>query len=336
MNEASNKTFDIGTVLHDKWVILEFIGRGGMGEVYRAHQLNLNRDVAIKVISKEYVKSLEGDTEAMNLSLERFIREVQAMAQVRHPNVLQIFDHGSLAVQRNDEDVSVEYIAMEYIPGGTLRATMSEEGFHPEENRVREWLQDFFLPLLDGVEAMHQAGVIHRDLKPENVLLDGKTPKIADFGLARSCRSKPCTQSMDMRGTPPYISPEHFFDLKRTDERTDVYALGKILFEAVAGRMTPDRIPFRQAALPSAGTPFFEALDHIVRNATAEEKDERTPSIGAMKQSLLELLKSPEKELLPAERPRAPKAHRFGGSLFEVALGLFLAVTAGLGYFIFH
>lgn len=118
---VSDKTFKTGAVVNDKWVILEFIGRGGMDEVYRAHQLNLKRDIAIKVISQEYVRSLDGDTGEIAGSVDRFRREVEVMAQVRHPNVLQIFDHDTISVEKDGGEVSLEYIAMEYIPGGTLR-----------------------------------------------------------------------------------------------------------------------------------------------------------------------------------------------------------------------
>ena len=92
-------------MLNDKWVILELIGKGGMGEVYRAHQLNLKRDVAIKVISREWLQTLEDDVEEIEIGLQRFRREVQAMSQIRHPNVLQIFDYGSDSIKKDGEDV---------------------------------------------------------------------------------------------------------------------------------------------------------------------------------------------------------------------------------------
>jgi serine/threonine-protein kinase len=195
MEATLNSTLDIGTVLNEKWVILELIGKGGMGEVYRAHQLNLKRDVAIKVISREWLQSLEDDVEEIEIGLQRFRREVQAMSQIRHPNVLQIFDYGSESINKDGQDSSIEYIVMEYIPGATLRFTMSEEGFHPDQESIKDWLEEHFLPVLDGVQAMHDLGMVHRDLKPENVLMDDTTPKIADFGLARSTRMTPVTQS---------------------------------------------------------------------------------------------------------------------------------------------
>jgi serine/threonine protein kinase len=201
MSSGQGKIFSPGTTIQDKWVILEFIDKGAFGEVYRAHQLNLQRDVAIKVVSQEWLKSTLENDEEIDIALQRFRREVQAMARIRHPNVLQVFDNGSMEISKNGNRYPLEFIVMEYIPGDTLRYTMSEEGFYPEQNLVKEWLEDYFFPVLEGVKAIHALDMVHRDLKPENVLLDGKTPKIADFGLARSSRLKPVTQSMEIKGT---------------------------------------------------------------------------------------------------------------------------------------
>ena len=237
MTTSCNNTLKVGDVLNQKWVILEFIDKGGMGEVYRAHQTNLNRDVAIKVISREWLDSLdEGDEEAGTL-LQRFKREVQSMAQMRHSHILQVFDRDSITVNKCGVNTPVEYIAMEYIPGGSLRATMSEEGFYPETDALKDWIEEFFLPVLSGVQALHDAGIVHRDLKPENILMDHGSPKIADFGLSRSSKLKPITQSIDVKGSPHYMSPEHFFDFKRADGRSDIYSLGKILYEAISGKI---------------------------------------------------------------------------------------------------
>ena len=126
MNETIKGILEIGTVLDEKWVILELLGKGGMGEVYRAHQLNLKRDVAIKIISDDFLQSFEGDDEEIEIIRSRFRREVKAMARIRHPNIVQIFDHGSTSIRKEEETVPLEYIVMEFIPGATLRFTMSE------------------------------------------------------------------------------------------------------------------------------------------------------------------------------------------------------------------
>jgi serine/threonine-protein kinase len=239
MNAKKGRVFAPGNVIEGKWVALECIGKGAMGEVYRTHQLNLQRDVAIKDISQELIESIEENEQEVETTLQRFRHEVQSMARIRHPNVFQIYDHGSAVVPRGANEYPVQFIVMEYIPGDTLRYTTSEEGYYPEHTLLKDWLEDYYLPMLEGVRAIHDMDIVHRDLKPENFLMDGNIPKLADFGLARSSRLKPVTQSMDVKGTAHYMSPEHFFDFRKTDQRADIYSLGKILYEAIDGRLIP-------------------------------------------------------------------------------------------------
>ncbi|MEE8430973.1 MAG: protein kinase [Candidatus Desulfatibia sp.] len=246
--------------------------------------------MAIKVISQEMLQSFEDDPEGVETAVQRFRREVEAMARVRHPNVLQIFDYGSDLITTKGQDIQVEYIVMEFIPGTSLRFTMSEEGFYPEQNLTAGWLVDYFLPLLEGVEAIHAQEIAHRDLKPENVLLDAAIPKIADFGLAGSSRMKPVTQSIDVRGTPAYMSPEHFFDFKKADQHSDIYSLGKILYEAVDGKLGQETIPFKSVGLQNKDTPFFQQLDRIIQNATAEKKEKRLQSVGELRKKLVDAI----------------------------------------------
>jgi serine/threonine protein kinase len=313
MNNHQGRSLEIGTVLNNRWVILEFIGKGAMGEVYRAHQLNLKRDTAIKVISPEWLESFEGDTEEIEATFKRFRREVEAMAPIRHPNVLQIFDYDSTTINKAGRPVSFEYIAMEYIPGNTLRSAMSEEGFYPDEETTRAWLIDYFLPILEGVKALHEIGIVHRDLKPDNVLLDGSQPKIADFGLARSNRFRSVTQSIDSKGTPPYMSPEQFMNFKRADEKADIYSLGKILYEAIDGKMTPRTVvPFQCASLEKADTPFFKKLDTIICDATAEDKTQRLQSVEALRSLLVEAMGK------GADEPRAKTSEGFRRELTAI------------------
>ena len=110
MSNCRINIFEPGNVLNNKWVILELIGKGAMGEIYLAHQLNLKRDVAIKVVSEELLKDFEDDPDEIETSFQRFKREVHAMARVRHPNVLQIFDYGSAVIQKETDDCTVEFI----------------------------------------------------------------------------------------------------------------------------------------------------------------------------------------------------------------------------------
>jgi eukaryotic-like serine/threonine-protein kinase len=327
MSAGQGKIFSPGTTIQDKWVILEFIDKGAFGEVYRAHQLNLQRDVALKVVSQEWLKATLENDEEIDIALQRFRREVQAMARIRHPNVLQVYDNGSIEISKNGNRYPVEFIVMEYIPGDTLRYTMSEEGFYPEQNLVKEWLEDYFFPVLEGVKAIHALDMVHRDLKPENVLMDGKIPKIADFGLARSSRFKPLTQSMEIKGTAHYMSPEHFFDFRKVDLRADIYSLGKILYEAVDGKINEKTLPFKTASLANSDTPFFQKMDEIIRNATAEKKEDRLDSVEKLHQKLLAAVESLKKEPAVSEL-RQPGRISFINKPRWIWSGIVLAVVS--------
>jgi len=335
MQAITNGILKTGFVLYEKWVIIELIGKGAMGEVYRAHQLNLKRDVAIKVISQEMLQTFEEDPIEIENACQRFRREVQVMARIRHPNVLQIYDYGSETVKKDGKDFAIEYIVMEFIPGATLRYTMAEEGFYPEVNLTKNWLEGYFLPLLNGVEAIHAHDIIHRDLKPENVLLDGNIPKIADFGIARSSWLKPVTQSIDVKGTPAYMSPEHFFDFKNTDQQSDIYSLGKILFEAVSGKIPRETLPFKSAWLSQTETPFFKKLDRIIQDSTAEEKEKRLKTIGEFRTLLQEALQLLSLETVSQDLQK-PGRFSFLSQTRFIWTGIILAVLSVLAMGLWH
>ena len=291
--------FSTGSVIDNKWILIERVGKGGMGEVFRAHQLNLKRDVAIKVISEEILQDFEENPEEVASAMERLQREVQTMAQVRHPNVLQIYDYGSVKVRQNGSSKQVQYIAMEYVPGNTFRYTMSEEGFNDETDLLVEWLQNYFFPVLDGLEAIHSHNIIHRDMKPENILMDGETPKIADFGLARSPKLKAVSNSWDVKGTMPYMAPEQFADFRKAKIPADIYSLGKIIYEAIIGKLDQKTVPFKAVRLEDPATDLLKAVDGIIRKATDENQQNRYQTVSELRQDLLQGLKSMRKEEKP-------------------------------------
>ncbi len=274
-----------------KWEILELIARGGKGEVYLARQLNLNRQVALKVMSKEFLESLEGRQEEYDSELQRFRREVQVMARIRHPNVLQVYDFDQIQM----DGKSLDYIVMEYVQGPTLRQTMLVKGFGQDERAAVVWINRYFLPVLCGMEAVHALCVLHRDLKPENVLIDNDIPKIADFGLAGGHQLDDITCSYHILGTVPYMPEEQFLDLATTDARTDVYSLGKILYEAVDGKMTQERTkPFTAVHLSSPSTRLLVRLDRVIQNATAKDRNHRTASVSAIREQLIDIIQESE------------------------------------------
>lgn len=199
------------------FALLEEIGRGGMGVVYKARQEGLNRIVAIKTILPRGADDAEQN--------KRFLREARAMGLLQHPNFVQIYEIGQADGQ--------PFLAMEYLPGGTLDGLL--DGKPIDARQAAQWCAT----LAEAVQAAHQAGVLHRDLKPGNVLLtaDG-TPKICDFGLAKYfANPADQTQTGQVFGTPSYMAPEQFtLGESAPGPAIDVYALGAILYEMLTGR----------------------------------------------------------------------------------------------------
>ena len=290
MEQPSNATFKPGKILDDKWIIIELVGRGAMGEVYRAHQMNLKRDVAIKIISEEVMLEIADNQEELDIAFGRFQREVQTMAQVRHPNILTIYDYGEIKDENGSGESRIAYIVMEFIPGNSLRFTLSEDGLDDIPKLYAEWIKDYFMPILDGVETLHNEKIVHRDLKPENIFLDGNTPKIADFGLARSQQMKAVTCSIEMLGTLAYMSPEQCADFKYAGYATDIYALGKILFEAVNGTLSKKAVPFTSVHIDNPQTRFLREMSTIIEQATAEKPENRYQTVRELRNDLQQAL----------------------------------------------
>jgi serine/threonine protein kinase len=197
--------------------ILAELGRGGMGVVYHGHDLKLKRDVAIKVV-------LAGG-HAGKVEFARFQTEAEAVARLKHPNVVQVYEIG--------EDRDLPFLALEYCPGGSLDQRLNELPPNFRESA------ELVALLADAVEHAHQAGIIHRDLKPANVLFDADgTPKLTDFGLAKKIGDADSyTRTGSVLGSAFYMSPEQASgNTREVTPSTDVYALGAILYRLLAGR----------------------------------------------------------------------------------------------------
>ncbi len=313
---------EAGIIINEKWEIQSPIAKGGKGEVYLARQLNLDRLVALKIISREFINSLEGDEEEIISETMRFNREVQVMARMQHPNILQVYDFDQLEM----DGMKVDYIVMEYVPGPTLRRTMPEKGLGHDKNKVKKWLKTYFLPILDGMRAVHDKGVVHRDMKPENVLIDDGRPKIMDFGVARSYHMDSVTQTHHMLGTITYMPEEQFMDLALTDVRVDVYALGKILYEVIEGKLKkgPDK-PFHRVALNQPETSFFKTLDQVIQQATAKDRNQRIPSVKYFHDSLKELVMDSEEKKLPAS-----SRHNYWKYLFAASIAVIVIFVSAV------
>jgi tRNA A-37 threonylcarbamoyl transferase component Bud32 len=242
--------------------ILGEIDRGGMGVVYRARQVRLNREVALKVV-------LHADPKA----LVRFLAEAEAIAAVRHPHVVQVFDSGQHAGR--------PFLAMELCPGGTLATRLKAGKLAP---RVAA---ELLAKVADGVGAAHTAGVVHRDLKPGNVLFDAAgEPKVADFGLAKRGTGADLTRTDAVMGTPAYMAPEQASGgTKFVGPQADVWALGVMLYETLTGARPFDAadpmallvkvMAAEPAQLRSVSREVPRELDLIAHKCLAKEPAER-------------------------------------------------------------
>jgi tetratricopeptide (TPR) repeat protein len=204
-----------GTVLAGRYEILELLGQGGMGAVYKARDTELDRLVAIKLIRRELAKNPQ--------ILRRFKQELILARQVTHKNVIRIFDLG--------ESGGTKFITMDFVEGQDLRHLLYEQGKFPPEQAARMMLQ-----ICRALEAAHSEGVIHRDLKPHNIMLDknGRV-YVMDFGIARSAYLPGMTQTGALIGTPEYMSPEQARGEKLTVQ-SDLFSLGVIFYELLTGQ----------------------------------------------------------------------------------------------------
>jgi beta-lactam-binding protein with PASTA domain len=204
----------VGRLLDGRYQVEAQVAMGGMATVYRAMDIRLDRQVALKVMHADLAR----DEEFVN----RFIGEAKSVARLSNPNVVSVFDQG--------RDGSYLYLAMEYLPGRTLRNLLDERGWFPPREALA-----IMVPLLSGLAAAHRAGIVHRDVKPENVLVapDGHL-KVVDFGLARALTMTHQTRTGQIIGTVAYLAPEQVTGTG-TDPRTDIYAAGIVLFELLTG-----------------------------------------------------------------------------------------------------
>ncbi|HMP77870.1 MAG TPA: serine/threonine-protein kinase [Pirellulaceae bacterium] len=233
---------------------IEFIGQGGMGAVYKANQPNLDRAVAIKILSPRF---------AMDPSFaERFSREARTLARLTHQNIINVYDFG----QQGD----LYYLVMEYVDGVNLREAMRAGAMTPAQALA-------IVPqVCEALQYAHDEGIIHRDIKPENILIDRKgRVKIADFGLAKMVEAGvdqawTLTGSRQVLGTLNYMAPEQIEQPSKVDHRADIYSLGVVLYELLTGELPLGRFP-----LPSERGKSPADLDHVVLRTLEKEPDRR-------------------------------------------------------------
>ncbi|MFF7988619.1 Stk1 family PASTA domain-containing Ser/Thr kinase [Kitasatospora xanthocidica] len=291
----------IGTLLDNRYRVEQRIATGGMSTVYKGTDTRLDRVVALKVMHP----ALAGD-EGFTA---RFIREAKAVAKLTHPNVVNVFDQGA--------DGGNVFLAMEYVPGATLRDLLRDRG----ALSVRAAL-DVLEPVLAALGAAHRAGLVHRDVKPENVLItESGLVKVADFGLVRvlgTADGAPTSTSTatggTVLGTVSYLAPEQILPDAPTDQRVDVYAAGILLYEMLTGRRphtgdNPVQVMYKHlhedVPAPSLTAPAVgPALDAIVAGACARAAEARPYDAV----ELLAALQRVRRTLTPAELDAEPPA----------------------------
>jgi serine/threonine-protein kinase len=289
----------LGQVIGDKYRVEARLGRGGMGVVYRATHLVSRKAVALKWMLR---------TTADGSAHRRFLREALAAGRIDHPNVVDVYDVGQ-------EGVSA-YLVMELLHGETLRARL-DRGHLGSAEAI-----DLLLPALRGVSAAHRAGVIHRDLKPDNIFLctdpDGsaREAKVLDFGVSavavQSTIHPTLTDAATILGTPAYMSPEQLVSSQDADERTDVYAFGVMLYEALTGRLPFVAESYSGLVLavardlpqaPSEICPDIPGeLERVILQALSKQRQARPQSIDAL-HDLLAPFGSAQRRYLPGKAP---------------------------------
>jgi serine/threonine-protein kinase len=326
----------LGVEIDDRYVLEEVLGEGGMGIVLRGRHKVIGKRVAVKVLRAD----LAGDAELT----ERFLTEAKAASSVGHPNIVEIFDYGKLA------DGSA-YFVMEYLEGYSLAAILGETPVLPMKRVYHIGRQ-----VAEALQAAHDAGVVHRDMKPENVMLirrEGQEDhvKILDFGIAKiATATNRLTRAGSVFGTPQYMSPEQA-NGDSVDHRTDIYALGCMLFEMAMGRVpfNADNVMailsmqmFQAPPRMSDGPhPIPEAFENLIHRALAKRIDERYQSLREVADDLraLERGETPEISVPAFSSPRSaialPEDDALAGprrgSSTAVALGALAVLVLGGG-----
>jgi serine/threonine protein kinase len=275
--------------------IVEMVGQGGMGVVYKAIQKNLGRTVALKVLSPQ----LSTDPEFV----QRFTREAKALAQLNHPNIVAIHDSGI-----HD---GVPYLVMEYVEGRSLRQLLAAGELSAPQ------ALELVPQICDALYYAHARGVVHRDIKPENILVDtaGRV-KIADYGLAKiaSIDQPRITRSNLAMGTPHYMAPEQIERTSEVDHRADIYSLGVVIYEMLTGEL-----PLGRFKPPSERADIDRRLDRVVLKSLEKEPADRYQSAEEVKAQITRL------DQTPLTLPSSPALPRY--SRVAVASG-FLCLSA--------
>jgi tRNA A-37 threonylcarbamoyl transferase component Bud32 len=268
--------------------IIELLGRGGMGAVYKARQPHLDRLVALKILLRR-----RQNPDQDNAFAERFAREARALAKLSHPNIVAVYDYGQAG--------SYSFLLMEYVNGPNLRQLLQRGKMAPEEALV-------IVPkICEALQFAHLHGVVHRDIKPENILLDNQGQvKIGDFGIAKMAdvpAQAGLTQDQQVIGTPHYMAPEQVEKPQTVDHRADIYSLGVVFYEMLTGEL-----PLGKFAPPSQKSGGDPRLDSVVLHTLEKEPARRYQQASQVKTDVETIAASPAQEKAQAPIPQPTRA----------------------------
>jgi serine/threonine protein kinase len=281
-----------------RYYLSERLGEGGMAVVYKAHDVRLERDVAIKIIRRGAFP-----TDAFEEVLKRFEREAKSLAKLSHPNIVKVHDYG--------EHEGSPYLVMEYMAGGTLRKILGKP--IPWQIALR-----LLLPVARGVEYAHQRGIVHRDIKPANILItESGDPMLSDFGIAKLFEADQTTHLTGtgmLIGTPEYMAPEQWDG--KTSTQSDLYSLGIVLYEMVTGHKpykadTPVSLMLKQATEPLPSPQQFvadlpEEMESLLLNSLARDPRDRFADMKVLIRAMEAVLASVPTVQSPQLDPYVP------------------------------
>ena len=304
--EAPKEELTRGSTLANRYEIIEELGKGGMGKVYRVEDTKLKQEVALKLIKPEVAKDKK--------TIERFRNELKLAREIAHRNVCRMYDL--------NEEKGIHYITMEYVRGEDLRSLIRRIGQLPIGKSISIANQ-----ICEGLSEAHRLGVVHRDLKSNNIMIDKEgNVRIMDFGIARSLEAKGITGPGVMIGTPEYMSPEQV-EGKEVDQRSDIYSLGVILYEMVTGKVpfegdTPFTIGMKhKGEMPKnpkeLNTQISDDLNRLILRCLEKEREKRYQSADEVRSELTNI-----EEGIPTTERIVPERKPLTSREITVTLGL--------------